>query len=1215
MKIDSKTIGACPAIENASQLKNSICEFDGADSLEIASFDGEGVMGGDGDHASLTESKVEHESLEARGVVSHDEPNSNEFTGAKYFDESNSDEFSFNDSLRGETSDDPTGATIEYDSAYDSILESLTHTKTPKGANFMKFSDMPKCADGVDFEKVAKVCDLVSPYYVKKCKKFDEITIFYEGEKKLFKDLTPKQQIEMLEKGARGEDVRVVEKLKEKFGVNGDKFDRNEFKACVSKILAVRESEKNSFHGMAHALRASVLAEVVATVFSKIFKKFEGISSEEIEDAILAALCHDAGRQSDGVDIYEELSARIATEVLGKIGLSEDRIKRIADAIRGKDDDPNANKDRVAIILHEADFLEYSRLGCFDFKFSDTYNGNYEEENPQFNFEFREGVIAKDAQFALTLLACKAGKNALSTSNSCGRHAVFSFHVQAESFHLFDEKCTFVKSALPESESCNVFTEKMENVSAETIANFLSTNAHSKLFAHGNVFEISKIIVERADDIRNLINSRQTKHLRGKVHYSTPDLSEHLRESMERFSKEGYSEEAKERLKEIIIKSRENAFVEEKDSVPVKKMDDASMEKLKKMAKFCLTLGNEKWSEKMAQRTVFYRLKMIESGVFEVDNPKSLGDNPTVDKKFDTFFSIERSKKFCDYVIGNGGSWAFLECVLAAQIASSSSSLSVAVKQWLLDQMPEAVFEGKIGTFFPDNDSDSGSGGSDGKKKRHKTRKNSTSIFATFKTSQNFGGEKGRKKILDDFSKMSESFWIDTISGVARAGMCLPMKKSKEQLRCEEAISELKKLEDLLGDGTEIDYNLVDKSLDKIKNLPKNLGKTKKHLEELRSESMATHRRKEEVKRMLNLLVSGKTGERVENSRRELIADRKREVKMKSSLALNSLESEESVDDYEDDVPLSGYAHASFEESMENIDEIVALIGEMKTPSNSEESGAFIEKVQKLEVLFPALKKNLLRVFNGSLIDRRFLVFDPLHLDARKVLETEGVEKCKKSALFDETLYMLYAFTQESLPNIGGDAENETIQLYRYSDKQYFDSCIDFKNGSGEIESGGGEEVEFGCGSGLEVRNFENNLPRSGIIYNVAPYESYSVKSKYEDLGVFGNFGFSAQIPYHRIFFVPSIKSIVPSGIMENVEDAEGEMVAISKGCEATLIRGARDQFTQSIGVGVGVGVELRSLPAEAEERRFQYTGARTESTNKKSTEKEWIYSNAGGAH
>jgi hypothetical protein len=85
MKINPKPRNVCSVGKNASQSEDSILEFAAAKSLKVIQFDG-GVMRGGEVHASSTESKVERGSLEARGVVSPDEPNSDESAGVKKFD-------------------------------------------------------------------------------------------------------------------------------------------------------------------------------------------------------------------------------------------------------------------------------------------------------------------------------------------------------------------------------------------------------------------------------------------------------------------------------------------------------------------------------------------------------------------------------------------------------------------------------------------------------------------------------------------------------------------------------------------------------------------------------------------------------------------------------------------------------------------------------------------------------------------------------------------------------------------------------------------------------------------------------------------------------------------------------------------------------------------------------------------------------------------------
>ena len=138
-------------------------------------------------------------------------------------------------------------------------------------------------------------------------------------------------------------------------------------------------SMKNSDHGVMHAKRATYSIDDVADFINSNLELFRDyfctpITRSEIELAKYAALCHDMDRKNHMTDIFDETSAHRAEKQLSKV-LKPNQIKIVIDAMKNKDANIR-EKSRIAILLHEADCIEYQRLrgsGDYNPVFLDLY--------------------------------------------------------------------------------------------------------------------------------------------------------------------------------------------------------------------------------------------------------------------------------------------------------------------------------------------------------------------------------------------------------------------------------------------------------------------------------------------------------------------------------------------------------------------------------------------------------------------------------------------------------------------------------------------------------------------------------------------------------------------------------------------------------------------------------------------------------------------------
>jgi hypothetical protein len=870
---------------------------------------------------------------------------------------------------------------------------------------------------GVDFGKIFQIYDLAAEFYEKKFPKFDEIRVIHEGEEKLFKNLSPLQQVEMLEKGARGHDERGVAKLMEMLN-SEDFFPSEQFTEMVSALLGVEEGEVSKHHDGGHMGRAALVVVSIVKHFGKLFEEFRNVSDEEIEDAMIAALFHDSGRQGDGIDIFDEVSAKNANDTLTQSGLlPRERIERIANAIVNKDASLEG-KDIVAILLHEADFLEYGRFNELDAQFSDSYNPSYTEEAPLFNFRLMDGVTPKQAQLEMTLLLWKAFD--FSSFNGTRREKIYFpkasplywLFTDRKNGRMFDTKYTYFKQE--RRDVSTLFRGKMQSVSADTICGFLSEDSHcSSLFSHENVFEISEKILQ------------------------------------EDFS-------GAERI------------------IP----ENAIIKMMKEAAAFCQTLKREGWSEKMAQHVAYYRLKFEEFGIFEANEGSEGGEEGVIVDKVNALIKRSTPEKLALYISEMGGSWTFLECLLASQVASSWSPLSVAIKQWLVDQR---AVPGDFPVLFPDDRDEST------RKSILKVRKNEMSIFATFKKSRDFGGEGGRKAMLANFSKQPESFWIDAMARVARVRFGLPYGVPKEQARVDRLCDLIGEMEANVNGGNLADAQKCWQEVQKL------LGCMQKVEQRLRKNI-------EEIEAQEN------------NADDDLDMDIS-DLRMIVELFNGMDEKITSMDNF------------LKEKNWENISEIKKRIADLKFAS-----ATFRERIY-------------FRIVSAHKMgDARFRALDTLDVQAMTASEKiDSTAEDGQFSPFDETLYMLYAFTQSLLSHFGlpipEGYDTPCIRLTRRCDDAYIGNS-------------------FQCDGKRRGADGTFQIPDNteGTIAHTAAYESFSLRPMPPEWATsFGNHTLEAVVPVHRILFPAFIESAI-SSIVSSPDDVQGEVATISCGCKARYI-------------------------------------------------------------
>lgn len=612
----------------------------------------------------------------------------------------------------------------------------------------------------VDVENISKAWDAAQTFYRKNFPDFDGIQILHNGKKVLFKGLPRNEQIDLLREGARGADKDAVDKL-----ANDDpNLSDEDFQKRVSDLLGVVPGEKSRDHGADHAMRAALLVEGVALLYGEIFEKFSQLTSEDLENAIIAAMFHDSGRQSDGIDMYDELSASNAEEALNGI-FDETRRKKIANIISNKDADLT-QKSLATILLHEADCLEYIRLDGFNARYLDALHSTSSHKKPSFfNFKLNPKIPSEEAETKLVALIYKAAGLQKKISNFILDHAdklsssveiisllnknsyecrnsyeLFRAVAEDHTFLLDTEYIYFKYKHVP----CNNLpcTGKMPQVTPKGVTAFLEKNKPSELFRHENVFEISEVLLKCLENPDSELNQRE------------------------------------------------------------------DIEELKSVASLCQELKNFNALEKFAQMTAFYRLQMFEENVFQSlqsISPKdviaiSRKSSPIISRSLGALTRInlqDISSRYMNpigqYIDTHGGSWTLVELIMSHQIASGLSLLPTIVKAWMHQQIGGNMISES--PFFPDN-----------RKPGSEititdVRRGKSSLLANYKSGRDFGGEQGRKELLTDVTILPNSFWQNEMTKLLATKFHIFNKKLKEQAMLKDIIELLKKAQNASSEG------------------------------------------------------------------------------------------------------------------------------------------------------------------------------------------------------------------------------------------------------------------------------------------------------------------------------------------------------------------------------------------------------------------------------
>jgi hypothetical protein len=147
--------------------------------------------------------------------------------------------------------------------------------------------------------------------------------------------------------------------------------------------------DPKEYHGSDHCVRTALFCVVFAYLYDKYHPDYE-VTREEASFAAAIGAGHDASRQTEVADVYDERSAETTVNYLKQWGVQDEAILLIAkNAIADKDNPNLASKSLIAKCVQNADSAEFARLNVFkipqpkqsetDFEYSRGFLDIYKE--------------------------------------------------------------------------------------------------------------------------------------------------------------------------------------------------------------------------------------------------------------------------------------------------------------------------------------------------------------------------------------------------------------------------------------------------------------------------------------------------------------------------------------------------------------------------------------------------------------------------------------------------------------------------------------------------------------------------------------------------------------------------------------------------------------------------------------------------------------------
>jgi hypothetical protein len=218
-----------------------------------------------------------------------------------------------------------------------------------------------KTANAWTFEEICD--DAIQNLYNKPFPIYENIDVFYNGHVTKLITLPPDDKFNLLVETALGyHNKQRIRNDRVSYDTNPDDY--------IKRYIRYNDASTfSTIHGPKHCARTAILSEEIARLYKKLYIEFERITKKEIKCCFLAGVYHDSGRQTDGPDIYDPLSAHYCEIDLNSKGFAPLIVQNVKTAILNKDETV-ATKDKIAIALHDADSMEMQRFGSrFDSRY------------------------------------------------------------------------------------------------------------------------------------------------------------------------------------------------------------------------------------------------------------------------------------------------------------------------------------------------------------------------------------------------------------------------------------------------------------------------------------------------------------------------------------------------------------------------------------------------------------------------------------------------------------------------------------------------------------------------------------------------------------------------------------------------------------------------------------------------------------------------------
>lgn len=195
---------------------------------------------------------------------------------------------------------------------------------------------------------------LVNDYYSKPLPPKEEVMVPYNGKWVLWSSLTKKQKL-LVNNTHAHHHGQLPNNILGALQVDAKFFTYHGQKVYLT-------ADPRHSHGSDHAVRASLFAAVYGHLYNKYHPDYNP-SQQEIYLAQYVAAGHDSGRQSEGTDVYDAISADNTVAALKELGIEDSALlEQCHSAIADKDNKDLSNKSFIAKCVQNADSSEFARL-------------------------------------------------------------------------------------------------------------------------------------------------------------------------------------------------------------------------------------------------------------------------------------------------------------------------------------------------------------------------------------------------------------------------------------------------------------------------------------------------------------------------------------------------------------------------------------------------------------------------------------------------------------------------------------------------------------------------------------------------------------------------------------------------------------------------------------------------------------------------------------